>query len=364
MNGYLTNLQIALFIFNAMFGFGIMILPQQVATWAVSAGWFVILFFAIISIIITYMITYLNYTFKEKTLDEYSKILVGKFFSKVIIIFYIIYLFLYTSTITRRTSEMVKASMLANTPTWVLCLSLLFVCYFAINRGLNTIARVCELYGPFIIIIMLLLYTLFFTQGDFINLKPFLGYENLLYYLKSSYPVMNSFLGMELIGVIPFNSKNDKKVFKYSVLSTLLTGLLYIFLYEATISLVGYDRIIFYEDALIAAARRTEVPYLEFLRRIDGIVITVWLVSVITTVTIMSYSLVFYLSKIFKKVNINIVTTLSGVATFLGCHLPRNTKQIHGIADIAGYAGIFCSVFITIILFIVLKVKQHEEKNH
>lgn len=363
MKGYLTNFQIAVFIFNAMFGYGIMILPQQLAESANTAGWLVILVFTFLSMIITYMITYLNYTFKGSTLDEYSKILVGKFLSFIIIVFYILYLFLYSTVITRKTSELVKYSLLVKTPIWILCLTLLFVCYFAVNRGINTIGRFSELYGIYIIITISLLYIIFFTQGDIKNIKPFLGYENLSHYLKSSYPVMTSFLGMELIGIIPFNNKNDKNIFKYSVIATLLTGLLYIFLFESSMSLVGPERIIFYEDALIAAARRTEVPYLEFLRRIDGIVIIVWLMSVITTVTILSYALVFYLSKIFKKANINTLTILCFVSTFLACHLPKNTRQAHSLADIAGYVGIISSIFITTILFIALKVKKYAQKN-
>ena len=72
MNEYLTNKQIAFVIFGALIGYGVMVLPKQVAENAGTGGWVSILLATVVAVLLTYVITYLGYHHKNKTLYRYG----------------------------------------------------------------------------------------------------------------------------------------------------------------------------------------------------------------------------------------------------------------------------------------------------
>lgn len=91
MHESLNNRQIAFYLFGVIVGYGFINLPKDITENAGTGGWIVILISTLLVIIFTLIVIYLGYTFKGKTLYEYSNILVGKYISKILIILYSIY---------------------------------------------------------------------------------------------------------------------------------------------------------------------------------------------------------------------------------------------------------------------------------
>lgn len=301
MKETLTNRQIVFLLFGAIVGFGVIGLPKDVAEQAGTAGWFPLVIATGISIILIAVIIYLGYIFEHKTIYDYSEILVGKFVRNIFSLFYIMYYFLFFTMITRGACEIIKLTILVKTPIWALSFLYMAVVYYAITRGLTGIARLFELFGILIIIGANLVHILIFTEGKFINLRPFFILKDLPVYIKTSATLMVPFLWMELLTVVPMERKNNKKIFKYSMLMMILIGFLYIILVESCISVIGVDDIINYKDAMIATIRRVDLPYLSFLRRVDGIMLLLWIIAVFCTITLFAYGTVFLLIKQLKK---------------------------------------------------------------
>ncbi len=363
MNQSLSNKEIAFILFGFIVGYGLMGLPKSTAEKAGSGAWFVLLLSTLLAVIFTYIIVYLGYIHENKTIYEYSEMLVGKFLTSIFITIYIVEFFAFFTMIVRGSCEIIRLTILLKTPLWALCLTFFLVVYFAIVKKLKVIARLCELYGIIISIVYFIILFLVSTQGKLLNIRPLFESENIVTYLKSSLLTILPFMGMEVITIIPLSrKKNGKKVFKYATFMILFIGFLYIIAVESSISVMGVESIVHFKDSLLATVRRVDIRWLQFLRRLDGVLLIVWIMSVYCTVAVVGYGIVFLIMKLFKNANFNVVTFILIVLSFIVSLLPQNFNQLEQILTYTSYMGVLTVVIIPVILLIVTKVKKYDEK--
>lgn len=357
-----TNRQIALIAFSTIVGYGIVTLPKNAVENAGSAAWLAIAIATVIAALSIYAMTYLGYTHQNMTLPDYSQILVGKFFTLVFLFMYILYYFTLFTLILKNVGEDIRQTIIIRTPPWVIILTFLIVAFYLATKKLKVIALVCEYYGVIIIVSIVIICILLFTQGNILNMKPFLGSRDILTYLKASSAVLLPFLGVEVITLVPIGKKNGKKVFKYTSGAVVSVGIIYILIVEASIAVRGTDMIIRYEDTLIEIIRSIDIPYLEFLQRLDGLFLITWIMTVFTTAAVYFYAVVFLLSKCFRKANFNTIAFVVMVISFFTSLIPLTTEKVGKFLDYASYFGIVTVVFIPMLLIIITKVKKHEKK--
>lgn len=362
MKEYLTNRQIAFIIFGVIVGYGIMPLTKDIVEEAGTGGWFALLIAIVIAIIFTYIFTYLGYVHQNKTIDEYSEILTGKFITYIFISIYIIYYFLGCTLVTRMVSEQVKLTMLVKTPAWALSLMILLVAYYAVIKRLKIIAMLCEVYGVFIIVGFLIMILALLTKGKLINLKPFFVLEDIKTYFKATSGTIAPLIGMEIIGIIPLSRRtNNKKIFKYTTCMVGFIGILYILEVEACMAIMG-ESVIYYKSALLATIRRTEIQAFQFLRRLDGLFIIFWLMAVFCTVTIWAYGAVFFIHKYYKKISFNILAFIVIGFSFIVSTIPKTIDKVEEIYKYLGYIGFVAAGVIPMILFVITKMKKYDKE--
>lgn len=363
MNETLNNKQVAFILFGFIVGYGVMGLPKNVAENAGTGAWFVLIMGTALATIFTYIILYLGYVHENKTLYEYSELLVGKFLTKVFVIIYIVEFFAFFTMITRGSSEIIRLTVLIRTPSWALCSTILLAVLYAVIKKLRVIARLCEIYGIIIIITYLIVFFLISTQGKMLNIRPLFDVSNISAYLKASLVTTLPFMGMEILTVIPFNKKdNNTKVFKYTGLMMLFIGLLYIFAVESCISVMGVESIIYFKDSLLATVRRVDIRWLQFLRRLDGLLLVVWIMSIYCTVAVLGYGAVFLINKFFKNDHFNLIAVIVFILSFIASQFPKSFQQIESILNYTTYIGILTAVIIPGFLLIVTKVKKYDKK--
>jgi spore germination protein len=359
VNESLTNRQIAFLVFGTVVGYGILGLPKTITEKAGTGGWFTLIMALGVVITFTCTTTYLAYVHENKTLYDYSNILVGKYITIIFMIIYIMYFFIFVTMITRISSESIKLMILINTPVWALSLIFLSVAYYAVIKRLGVIARICEIYGFIIVIGALIIYVSMFTQGKLINLKPFFIPEQVGEYVKATVVTIVPFLGIEILTIIPIDRrKNDKKIFKYVVGIVTFIGILYILNVESCISVMGVDGIVYYEDALFATIRRIDIKSLEFLERIDGIFIVLWLMAIFCTITLGAYGSIFMISKLCKNIKFELLAFVVITIGFIVSQVPRSIDDVRIILEYLAYLGLVTSGLIPIILLVVTKVKK------
>jgi spore germination protein len=359
MNESLTNKQIAFVVFQLVVGYGIVGLPKKIAEIGGTGGWITLLLSTLIFILVTNMFLYLGHAHKNQTLYEYSEFLVGKYVSKLIVVVYIFYFTLSSSSLIRISSETINITVFERTPAIAFIINFYLILYYTIIKRLRVFARLSELYGIIFIISILVIQFLMFTSGDYINLRPFIVVEDIPVYFSSIPKVLFSFYGVEIITIIPLCTKNNKNVFKYCSIMMAFIGFLYIIIVESCISLMGADNVIHYQDALFVAIRRLDISYLEFLRRPDGLFIMTWLMSLICTAIGTAYASSVLLSKLFNKVPFNLITAAHILMSFCICIMPRTLFQVE---DLIGFINNFAVIpvfIVPIILSAITKMKNH-----
>lgn len=363
MKNYITDRQISLMLYCIIVGYGIINLPQNTAEAGGTGGWVSIALATIIFIFITYMLTYLQYVYEGKTIYEYSEQLVGKFITYVFIFIYIIYFFLYFTMLIRIYCETIVLTILNRTPVMYLSILCYIVAGYAMIKGLNTIGKVCEIYGCLSIAFFILLSLIIFTQqGKLINVTPIFVTADINVYFKGITKMFLPMLGMEILTVIPINKNNNKKIFKYTILMVSFVGILYIYIVESVISVVGVDGVIHIKASTLEIAKGIDVPYLESLRRLDGIYIFCWSLDIICASSLWGYGATTLINKIFKNIKYNFIVIFTIILSFLVSRIPKTMGQVEMFITYLSYAGIMAFFIIPCILLLITKVKKYDKK--
>lgn len=296
---------------------------------------------------------------KNKTVYEYSNLLTGRYITSIFTFIYIVYFFMMCALISRISCETIKYTILNETPVWALNLLLISAVYYGVLKKLRLIGRICELYGAIIIFAIIFMHLLMAFEGELINIKPYFGDKGLLSYLKSTTKTIIPFLGFEILAIIPINKGNGKSVVFYSTIMIIFIGLLYILIVETSLAIIGPDDIIHYNETVAAAIRRMQVPYLEFLRRIDGVLILTWTMAIFCTIIILAYGCVFLISKWLPKISFKYMAFIVITWIYIASLIPGDIEIVRKMLNYVGYLSIIPAFVIPGLLFLISKVKGY-----
>lgn len=362
MNQSLTNKEVAFIIFGSVVGSGIIAMPRIVGAIVGTGAWISILISTSMALMAVYVNLRVGYTFKDKSIYEYSEQLVGKFFAKIIITAYIVFFFLMTVYLIELSARLVKISILVKTPMWAIVLFYFALVFYSTKEGIGLIAKVSQIYGIVIIIGVFIIHVLMFTQGEVVNLRPLFYPVPISEYIYAAQKITMSFFGVEILSVISLSDSN-KGVIKHGIYMILFIGIIYILIVESCISVMGINDIVNYTDTLLAAVRRINIQFLEIFKRIDGIFLLVLITSSFSTVMLYIYGTSFLLNKSFKRLSFK---TWDSIVCAIGFILVLFPKTSYGrfakLKPFIGYLGMACMFFIPIIFLIIIKVKKYDKK--
>ena len=361
MNETLTNWQLAFILFGAILGQGFITFPKILAESAGTGGWITVLISTAIVVIITYIFTYLGYVHKNKTLYEYSQLLTGKYITYIFMTIFILYFFLFFTMNARLFCEDLKIFIMPRTPINAIYILLLFVIYLILSKGLRLIARICEFYGIIVLIGLAIIFTIISTQGKLINIRPILGSADMLTYFKAIPVMIVPFLGFEILGCIGIDRKNTKKVFKYTTLMIVVIGILFIYASESCLSVIGVDSIIYYKLILFNVLRSLDIPFLDFLKRLDGTVLFLWFMSIVTHLSVFAYGAIIFIHKCFKKISYQLLIPIILILALFISQIPKTYEEVENALISIGYLTIFTALLIPVILLIITKVKKYDK---
>lgn len=364
MNSSLTGKQISYLLFGITMGYAVLSIPKNVAEKGGTGGWMVVIVGVIITIVLSQMFIYVGTYFTNETMEEYLPKLTGNFISYCIIIIFAIYTFLVGTLIARLTCETIRLTMLIHTPVWALCVLLLFVSFYSMTKSFQSLGRIAEIFGMIIIIFGIMIFTIIFTQGKITNIKPIFAFSEIDFFGTLSV-IGFSLTGLEIFPIIPMHN-NKKDISKNIIIIQLIIGFMYILIIECCISVMGVESIIKYEETLFATMRRIELPQLQFLKRIDGIFLIVWLLALYFTVLYECYITVYFTERLIKvnkasDKNKNIIIFIIFIISIIVCLAPSSLLETKSILNIIGYVGIGINIGLPLILFILTKLKKNKK---
>ncbi len=189
--GTITNKQLLLAVACFIFGstlqssFSIGVTKQD--TWIVVITGF------IVGAIVALICLTLSSKFPGKTIIEINEIVYGKVIGKVVSSLYIFVIFSSVYLNTRDVGNFIVRDTMPQTPLAAILIIFIFVCAFAVNKGIVAIVRLGFLFFLLYIIALIISIILLLNNMNFSYFSP-----------SFTLPIMNYVQGTHIIGLIPF----------------------------------------------------------------------------------------------------------------------------------------------------------------
>ncbi len=360
MSNTITNRQIIFILYLTLTTYFFTTISKDMAESAGRGFWMTLLMTAIIFSVGAVLITLLNTKYEGKMLFDYSSLIIGKFGAYVVSIFYIIYFGLIIVYIVTQISTVLKNNFLYQSPPWVtMLIGIPVYCYIA-YKGITNVARLFEFVGLITVISGVFVLLLMITQSDVNNILPLFSSHDIGKYFKAIKPAIISFLGIEVLLVIPFTKENGKKAITTAFFTIIGIGLLFIMNVVACIMRLGLHEIVHYNDALIVAIRNMEVPFLDFFQRLDFLYLTVGFMGFFLGATIFYTAFIELLCKVFPKAKRVTIVIIVGVTSYLLSLLAiQGLEYSQFFEEVSVYMCLVTTFVIPALLLIISKVKRH-----
>ncbi len=295
-NDIISPYQIAMIIIMSVISVGVFSIARDAAEAAGSDGWLVVALAGLINLLALAVIIKLNSRFPGKTFAEYTQTIIGTIPGKVLTFAFAAYLLLVIAYVTRAFTEVVKMFLLFRTPTEVIMLSLILVCTYIVRGGAECIGRINELIFPIIFIPFFIVLMFGFPVMDFSNLLPTLQTppEKML----SAIPMMIfSYGGIELALFYIGFMKDPKKAYKPAMLAVVFIIFFLTLITAFCIAAFGPEATQQFLWPLVSYIRAIHLPGL-FIERLDGVILTLWMLTVFTTIVSAYFVVGYSISKI------------------------------------------------------------------
>ncbi len=360
MKNAATNRQIFFFLILTLTTYTLINIPKVMAQHAGRAAWPPILLASVIFALFAVIIVRLGIKFPGKMLFDYSQEIVGKFLAYVLSIYFVLYFLTVSIFLNIQLASVLKAEFFPKTPTWATLVAGMAVFGCIAYKGVNSIARFFEIIGPVFLFTAISVHLIMMTQGNLSSILPLFQPSQILKYVTAAKETILSFLGIELLMVIPLASENSRKTTRTVFFSLLFIGLFYMLVVETSIAILGYNDIQNYNYAVIEAIKLIDNPVLE---RFDILYLTVGFAGLIAGVSAVYLGLVEYVCKIFPKMNRKIVVLLCGVLivviSLIGQAAKDSETFFEGVIPVAGLVSAF---LIPALLLLIAKVRHLGQK--
>lgn len=242
--------------------------------------------------------------YPDLPLTSYAQKIMGKWLGRLIGFLYVVYFLYAAARVLRDFGELLTSTIYTNTPLIVINCLMIFTIIYAIHKGFEVIARVCELFFLIIYMVAVMGFALILFSG-------LIHLENLRPILENGYmPVLKTFMG-ETIN-FPFGEMvvftmllpflNDSKKAKIVCLGgMLLSGINIIITSVINVAALGPDIFIRANFPLLSTISKIRLA--DFIERLDVLFMLYLVVGGFFKITLYFYAAVLGASDIFKLDN-------------------------------------------------------------
>jgi len=295
-NDAISPYQIAMIIIMTVTSVGVFSIAGYAAEAAGPDGWLVVAITGALNVLAVLMIVRLNSRFPGKTFAEYSQTIMGTIPSKILTFLFAVYFLLFIAHETRAFTEIVKMFLLFRTPTEVIMLSLILVCTYIVRGGVECIGRINELIFPILFIPFFIVLMFGFPLMDFSNLRPVL--QTTPAKILTAVPeLMINFGGIEVLFFYIGYMKDPKKAYKPAVLAVIFITLFLTAITVFCTAAFGSKVTTQFIWPLVNYIRAISLPGL-FIESLDGVILSLWMLTVFTTIVSAYYIVSYSISKV------------------------------------------------------------------
>lgn len=166
-----TN-QFVWLLFNIITSFTVLQVPGLLIFHAGRDAWLSVFIAWFLDVLLAMVYAYMGIRFPGQNFVQYSTTILGKYCGKIVGLMFPLYFLMVASLLMRAISGGIGSLVLPNTPAIVVLGSGYILIAFAVKRGIEVIARACEILGPIYLISLILLFILVIPSVKINRLKP------------------------------------------------------------------------------------------------------------------------------------------------------------------------------------------------
>jgi spore germination protein KB len=293
----ISGRQLILLVFTFIIATGTLFIPTFVAQNAGRDGWMSVLIGGLVGVVVTLVVTAVGFKFPDKTLIEYSEIILGKWVGKIIGVIFIFFYIHLTSIVVREISTTIHGTLIPKTSFESITIIIFIACAYCVKKGLEVITRVNVLVLVMIYIAIFTILFLLLKDIDIKLLTPVLSH-GISPVLKDSAAPAGWFGEVVSIAfLIPFINK-PKEARLHSIVGVVWAAITLAIMTALCVMIFGSKL-----TALLTFPTLEAVRYInlnDYIERIEILFLIPWILSTYIKICFYYYISVLITSKIFK----------------------------------------------------------------
>lgn len=286
--GKISTLQMSMMMYPTILATAILSVPSVTAGYAKQDLWLSPIIASFIGFVTVYIAVQLHKLYPGQTIVQSTEQIIGRFMGKVVVFFILLFYIEITGQIVRSYSEFIASSFLFKTPISIVIASMLLLCAFAVQGGLETIGRITQLFFPVFFVPLIILIFLLSPNFEIKNILPVLE-EGVIPPIKGAVILSGWFAEFFLIAFFLPSLSDGKKALKQGliiVLAVMVTliavSLTTLFVLGVTTSSKTYP--------LMNASRY--ISWADFFENLDAIVMAIWIMGAFVKLSVFYYVIV------------------------------------------------------------------------
>jgi len=352
---WLSNIQITFMVSSAIIGVTVLTLPRTAAELAKAGGFIATFITGVLMALVLVIVALLAKRFPNNTVMEYSGEIIGFIPSKILGFVFFLYFINVVSTILRLFCDAVKELLLKNTPLEILIITFLLAAVYLCLNGISSLAKICELFEPLVIVTMLLVILLSLEDFNFEELLPAFK-QDISQWLFAVPHLTISYLGFEVLLFAAPYAQDTGKVVKYGLLGILPSIFIYPLFVGITVGTAGVEAVARSLYPTIQLARYIKFPG-GFAERFDIFFMVFWMLGAYTTVSTFVYLSSVSITKLLGLRNYKPFILLIVPVIYVLALLPQNIKEINIFSQYVSYIGL-ALLAVVIVLYILAVIQK------
>lgn len=294
----------------------------------------------------------LGLRYPQQTIVQYNETILGPWFGKLTGLIFVLFFGGMTAVILDTISNIINIVLMPETPTLVFSLTILLVSTYAINAGLEVIARLSEIIGPIIIFSLLMVILLNLNHTELENLLPVFQHPPLEVLKGSLLP--SSLFGLCIsMGTFMAYHNVPRETLKAKWIAITLGIILSIMSYLQMIAVLGVNVSSKQLYPMFRLAQMIQAG--DIIERLESIMVFFWIAGSFIAICILYWESTLGLAQILKLKRYQSLTPYTGGAILLISVIGfRNaTSKLVFINNVIPLVGVFVEIFLILFLFIV-----------
>lgn len=339
-----------------MLGVRLLTVPRDVtAAVGTPDGWISVFIGLMIAFIAGTVSGLLARLFPQKDYFEFVPQVIGRIPGYILATGYILYFSLFAAIELRIMGEVVRNYLLSRTPLELILLVMMLSALYLLYGGMRPLVQVQQLFFPIVILITAMLILMSFSVFDAKNLQPILG-KGFVPVIKGVPQTSFSNLGFTTIMIFAAYMKNPQHAVRSVVTAIAIAGGINALIVFVAIGAIQYQTLDSLVFPIMEVVKTIEIPG-GFLERLESIFITIFIMTIFSSVTIALFVSSHGIEKLYGIKGRKNLLFLIPFVTFIALAL-SNLQSTFALGDVVVKLGIFYVGTVPAMLFIIAKLRN------